>query len=100
MSDSIEALTAERGSDYGPPLEHFDGTQAVYEEWLSRWRHAGEGAAVLSLAERRAVQHAVYFIIDKLIRACRSPKKRDHWQDVAGYARTVEMALGLTEGES
>lgn len=87
-----EELTADRGAQYGKPIHHFAATQELNEIWSKHFNFCGPR---MTKEERAAVRHAVYFILDKLVRACTSPKKSDHWEDVAGYARTVQLALEL-----
>ena len=86
-------LTADRGKQYGKPIEHFAATQELNAVWARHFDKMGPTGKTKE--ERAAVRHAVYFILDKLVRACTSPKKSDHWDDVAGYARTVQLALDL-----
>jgi len=95
---------------YGHPLDHFSTSEELYQLWLKHFRHerellaealsgmqAVDGRRYLSDEEALAIQHAAKFVIDKLVRAARSPRYEDHWDDIAGYARTAKMVLGLIQ---
>lgn len=98
-----KALTADRGSEYGHPLDHFGASEALMDELRAHFLcEAGarkENGHQLEGDQQRAFLHASKFILDKLVRACRSPLKADHWDDIAGYARCAKMALGLEESQ-
>lgn len=84
-------LTIERGKQYGHPIDHFPATRRMYDVWHRKFSN---NQSPLDENRKLAIEHGVYMIVDKLIRAADSPDLRDHWDDVAGYARTVLMALG------
>jgi hypothetical protein len=91
-----EELTTERGQDYGHPLKHFNATRRMFAVWEARRNDALVEGVELSDREQ-AMRHAVYMICDKLSRSAQNPMKWDTWDDIAGYARTAKMALGLIE---
>ena len=98
-----KALTADRGSEYGHPLDHFSASESVHELLMEHFEAEEEASVAIMHAltedQRRAFRHASKFIIDKLVRACRSPLKPDHWDDIAGYARCAKMAFGIEESQ-
>lgn len=98
-----KALTADRGSEYGHPLDHFAASERLMEEVRRHFNSEGDARVALggkmTADQQRAFLHASKFILDKLVRACRSPFKPDHWDDIAGYARCAKMALGLEESQ-
>ena len=71
LLDSVSALLAERGADYGPPSDHHQRTATAVNAILGT-----------DLGPREV---ALFFVIDKLVRARTSPSKRDHYEDCAGY---------------
>ena len=77
LLDSVSSLLAERGAEYGPPSDH----------------HARTATAVNSIlgTTLTAREVALFFVIDKLVRARTSPDKRDHYEDLCGY---VAIAWG------
>jgi len=97
-ADATTALTTERGRDYGPPIKHFAACERMCDALEERRNDAitsGESAAVIGLDAEASMRHACRWIIDKLVRAMTSPLKADHWDDIAGYAKTAKMALGI-----
>jgi len=97
--DSIDHLTQSRGKEYGKPIDHFNASQQMYEIWRAR-AHASGPLSVMDIEQQNAVHHGVRFIIDKLVRAAESPTKKDHWDDIQGYARCVIDALDLDNAEA
>lgn len=93
---TTKSITDERGANYGHPLDHFPVTRKMSEEWLiARYRALSKGARVLTIDRELALRHAVYMICDKLARAATNPMHVDNLDDIAGYARTAKMALGM-----
>lgn len=76
---STEALTAERGSVYGHPLDDFDRAVKLKE--------------VVSGIKDPILRHAAEMICVKLARLIQTPTHRDSWDDIAGYARTATMVM-------
>ncbi len=78
MNEQIESLLKDRDEEYG-----------------DAWKTSGEILHTLSehLNEliRKAPQYvyAWLMILNKLIRACRTPYNMDHWIDIQGYAKLV-----------
>ncbi len=98
-NDSTFALTESRGNDYGHPLRHFSTTRRMFAVWSARRSMALVESGIKAPSEEaeEALHHAVYMILDKLSRQATNPMKKDGWDDIAGYARTAKMALGLEE---
>ena len=96
---TVEAITEERGSQYGHPLHHFHATQDIYRALARHLEHQGM-LSDMPQSKADVVRHGMFMIVDKLVRACTSPMKEDHWDDVMGYARTVKMGLGMIPDES
>lgn len=74
-------VNQERMGTYGHPLDHFTKTQAL--------------ANILFSVEKPMEsyhKHAMFFILDKLVRLSHTPDHFDSWLDIAGYARTALMA--------
>ena len=97
-ADATTVLTTERGRDYGPPIKHFAACERMCDVLEDRRKDAilsGESGTVIGLDAEASMRHACRWIIDKLVRAMTSPLKADHWDDIAGYARTAKMALGI-----
>lgn len=80
---------------YGNPKHRFDAIRKMVQEFNDYFLNHCAHGCVLDDAEGNAVNHAVYMIVDKLTRIAKDPKDVDHWNDVAGYAHTAKMALGL-----
>jgi len=91
---SVEAITTERGKNYGKPAEHFNTSQAMYDEWFDRAQTSGTFSC-MDIEKQRAVCHGVRFIIDKITRAAENPMLKDNWNDIEGYAWCVKNALGM-----
>lgn len=71
LNEAVEILN-DRGDDYGPVTEHHRATAVAVNAILGT-----------HLTPRDV---AVFFIVDKLVRARTSPCKRDHYVDIANYA--------------
>jgi hypothetical protein len=67
----VAQILADRGEQYGPPSDHHTRTAAAANAIL------GTGLTARDVA--------VFFVIDKLVRARTSPGKRDHYADILGY---------------
>ena len=80
LLDSVSALLAERGVDYGPPSDHHRRTAQAVNAILDT-----------DLTPRDV---AVFFVVDKLVRARTSPGKRDSYADAIGY---ISIAWGHQE---
>ena len=80
LLDSVSALLTERGAEYGPPSDHHQRTARAVNAILD--------------TDLTARDVAVFFVIDKLVRARTSPGKRDHYADMLGY---VAIAWGHQE---
>lgn len=94
--DEIAKITTERGKNYGKPIEHFNTSQAMFEEWEDR-AHASGTFCCMDIEKQRAVKHGVRFIIDKCVRAAENPMHKDNWDDIEGYARCIKDALELND---
>lgn len=91
---NADELTEERGKDYGHPWDDF---RCVQEMWkaLVRHRSADDNA---SETYHQCVNHVLYLLLVKVARLAHSPTKRDTLEDIAGYAKTLEMCLDVEEG--
>ena len=85
--DPIEKLTAERGSKYGAPIDHFSCVTRMEREWVMR---RSESPHKLVRDKEDALRHGVHMILDKLVRAAESPEHIDNWDDVQGYAKCIK----------
>jgi len=79
LDEAKRITSGDRQGDYGPPNEDFSRTA---ELWTALWRHKLKD-------EERFHPHEVADgqIALKLSRKQKSPTKRDHYTDIAGYAR-------------
>jgi hypothetical protein len=73
LQEALRITTGDRNVQYGDPLQDFTRTAQLWTALFGRHFSAHE----VALAQ----------IALKLSRICWSPGKRDHWVDVAGYAR-------------
>lgn len=101
-----DELTKERGAVYGHPLEYFNTLETLMGVWLTQQMRGGNqptGEADIAdkedpqLLYSKAVEGAVYSILGKLVRLAVTPTHRDSIQDIAGYAKTLEMCLDRWE---
>lgn len=70
LADVVSTLQ-DRGRQYGPPSDHHRRTAAAVNAILGT-----------DLGPREV---ALFFVIDKMVRARTSPGKRDHYEDMLGY---------------
>lgn len=85
MKDSTTALLAERGKTHGDYNEHAAITQSIKRQFF-----AGRNYMDLSDAQSEALD----MIAHKIGRILAGdPNFRDHWDDIAGYARLVAERL-------
>lgn len=96
MSNDVSAVVTERRAAYGPPLEDFSTAEALSEIW----RTYRDRQPSLPEKQERALRKAVDMLFTKITRAAVSPLHRDHWVDIAGYARCVETILYDNQGET
>jgi hypothetical protein len=73
LEEALAITKGRRNEDYGPPTKDFERTAVMWSAIL--------GCPV------SAEQIALCMIALKISRACQSPAVRDHWVDMAGYAR-------------
>lgn len=88
--DELQAINAERGSNYGHPIDHFGCTQALYSAWLEK---RSKSSHPLPDNKEAGIRHAVYMICDKLARMAENPEHIDNIVDIKGYANTAKMVL-------
>lgn len=105
MMDKIEAITTERGKNYGAPIDHFQTTCHLFQEWDARFTHANQkrnGCYPPEPDQARvdaATRHGVYMILDKLVRMAENPNHMDNIDDIQGYARCLATFLAPTPEE-
>ena len=81
MSDTLDEILAERKMQHGDFSDHARYTQSLknYVRQNSKWSE-------LTFVQQEAIE----MIIHKLGRIMAGdPNHRDHWDDIAGYARLV-----------
>lgn len=83
LEEAIRLTSQDRNQDYGHPLDHHTATAVVIDALL---RRAGWSGPPLTARDWQR-----FIIADKLVRDTERPK-RDNEVDIAGYARTMEMA--------
>lgn len=87
MTDSTDKLLAERGKTHGDFTIYATITQAL------KSIVQGHSANLSSIQ-----QEAIDMILHKIGRICAgNPNYRDHWDDIAGYARLVSERIPLTK---
>jgi Domain of unknown function (DUF6378) len=85
MNDSTTALLAERGKTHGDFTDHALITQTLKNACNSR-----RGWNNLTPEQREAID----MILHKIGRILAGdPSHKDHWDDIAGYARLVSERL-------
>lgn len=86
MTDqNTDQLIAERGRTHGDYAEHAEATQA-----LKYVMQAHPGWARLNAMQRETLD----MIAHKIGRALAGdPNFKDHWDDIAGYARLISVRL-------
>ena len=85
MTDNTDTLLAERGKTHGRFDEHASITQQTKELW-----HLGKKWNELSYCQAETLEmiaHKVGRILSG------DPNFKDHWDDIAGYARLVSQEL-------
>jgi len=77
LEEAKGLITGDRNNAYGPPTQDFARTAGA----LNAYGYRGPNGR-----ELRAHDVAIMIMAVKLSRLMWTPKKRDHWVDVAGYA--------------
>lgn len=79
LEEALELTSGERNQEYGEPTDDF---QTIAAMWSVLFRHKLKD-------DCRVEPHEVAkaMIALKMSRMTKSPGKRDHWVDIAGYAR-------------
>lgn len=83
LEEAIQLTSHDRADDYGHPLDHHQRTAGMITSLIQHKLKPGEEITYRDW-ER-------FIICDKLARDENKPK-RDNETDIAGYARTMEMA--------
>jgi len=86
LLDADELTSGERAEAYGPQLEAARAFAAL-----------ATGATGLDIREHHL---PVLMICLKLSRIRHTPRYRDHWLDIAGYARVAEMIFEQAKNEN
>ena len=79
FDNALATVTQERGEVYGGVLGNFE--------------RSARGAEMISACGDPAVRHALTMIWVKICRLIETPDHMDSAIDIAGYARTICMAL-------
>jgi len=79
-------ITQRREADYGRPLDNFMRAQAIMD--------------VVAECPHPAVRCALTMIAIKMARLIATPTHTDSAVDIAGYARTITMALDQEEAQN
>jgi Domain of unknown function (DUF6378) len=85
MTDDIAAILAERQKTHGDYSQHAGCTQALKD--ILRSYHAYEDL----IPEHREALDMICHKIGRIIAG--NPHFRDHWDDIAGYAKLVANKL-------
>lgn len=83
LTDAAAIIDGDRNIQYGNPIDDFSLTASMWEDYLRRiviTRNTG-GEVFLDPHDV-----AVMMMLVKVSRLAQSPKKHDHWLDIAGYA--------------
>lgn len=86
---TIDDITKERGSKYGPAEKHFATTQAMFSVWLSRRKDAIKHGSPITSYEPQ-FRHSAFMLAEKLARAANDPTYIDNWVDGQGYSKLAE----------
>lgn len=89
VDQSTEAVTEERGSNYGHPYDHFQCTQNMFDAWTDR----RFDAPIMDEELSSCLKHITYLILDKLARAAHNPLHMDNFVDIQGYASLWEKCV-------
>lgn len=85
MTDSVEALLQERQTTHGDYADHAQITQA-----LKRTMNMNDDLIKLNDMQREALDMIAHKI-GRILAG--NPNFKDHWDDIAGYARLVSQRL-------
>ena len=85
MANNIDALLDEREKTHGDYAEHADVTQR-----LKIIMHNHDGISQLSFMQLEALDMIAHKI-GRILAG--NPNFKDHWDDIAGYARLVSQRL-------
>lgn len=76
LEQAGQAVLQDRNTDYGNPEDNFSDIGRMY----SIYKENNEPNV------HRAHDVAIFCILIKVCRIKQSPKKQDHWTDIAGYS--------------
>ncbi len=76
---ALSRVNAERGANYGTPGQNFTRMATAWD--------------VIDECKDPVVRHALYMIWVNVVRLVETPDYADGPIDIAGYARTIAMAL-------
>lgn len=96
MADS-EELIKEKAKDYGHPFDYSVTMREMWETLLASPHRRFHGTEDEPSDYDRVIEHCLYMVIGKVIRVWHNPTYRDSMQDIAGYARCLEVCLDRIE---
>lgn len=84
-----EELVAERGKTYGSPLQSFEAIREIESILID----INIVDSYTAHDKTKALMHAIYMIVVKLVRLASCPAHKDSWDDIQGYAECAKMIL-------
>ena len=80
LEEAATLINGQRDNSYGDPVDNFATTAALWEAYLSRAVESRDSKFTITTYDV-----AVMMALVKVARIAKSPEKRDHWTDLAGY---------------
>lgn len=86
LEDARDATEKDRNDSYGEPTENFTETAALWSAYL--WPDGANGEVSWDPRDSAisTTDFAVMMILMKIARLKTTPRNRDTWLDIAGYA--------------
>ena len=86
FNKDLSVITDQRGDHYGSPLTNF--------------KNCAKGEEIIAACPDPVVRHALFMIWVKVCRLVETPDHMDSIVDIAGYAKTICMALDERDGKN